>query len=378
MLIEFGAVAEPAAKILAQQLVRGVVTRRGRDRLRVGEDAPARRKALVAVVEDGVGDAAGDLFDDDEERESFRRALLDQDRAVWPLVNGTGPSDLVGEVRGWVAPLLAEVDEAGRVPTVRADHPYVETLVASVLGRLEHWALRSGGSPLTPMWQAFVAEAEAGGLFDARKVPPRLEELHEESLFDVLQFQYRVVPFVAGGRLERAVGALLAWARGGEGEPGVSVGVVSGPAGTGKSRLAAEVCDRLTEDSLEWQAGFADYTALASAPVPEVPTLLVCDYPERHPALVGDFLARLWQSHREGRLGVPVRVLLVSRHQGTWWEPVQTRARNLERLIGHRVDLTPGRLDAEELDRHAAIAFEAFCDGFGIPRVWRQDFGACP
>jgi tetratricopeptide (TPR) repeat protein len=240
------------------------------------------------------------------------------------------------------------------------------------MGRLQHWALR-GDSAATPMWQAFLTETEAAEVFDAGKVPPRLEELHRESLFDILQFKHRAVRFVTGGLHDREAAATIAWALDGEGEPGITVGVITGAAGTGKSRLAAEVCDRLVDSSPEWQAGFADYTALAEARLPQRPTLLVCDYPERHPDRVGDFLARLWRHHREGRLPAPVRVLLVSRHRETWWEPLRARCRNLDDLIDHRIDLAPARLDADELDRHASQAFTDFCDGYGIPKVWRQD-----
>ncbi len=326
----------------------------------------------MTIVKDGVDDTARELFDDSEEQESFRRGLIDQDWASWPLVNGTYPGDLVAVACGWVAPLLAAVDEGGRVPAVRTDHPWVEAVSTAIMGRLQHWALR-GDSPVTPMWQAFLTETETAEVFDASKIPPRLEELRGESLFDILQFKYRAVQFVTGGLHDREAAAALAWVRDGDGVQGIAVGVITGAAGTGKSRLAAEVCDRLVASVPEWQAGFADYAALPEAGVPQRPMLLVCDYPERHPDRVGDFLARLWRHYREGRLAVPVRVLLVSRHRETWWEPVRARCRNLEDLVHHRVDLAPARLDADELDRHVAQAFDDFCDGFGVPKVWRQD-----
>ncbi|MCH7232877.1 tetratricopeptide repeat protein [Glycomyces sp. L485] len=370
-MIEFSALAAPAAKSLAQQLTRGVVAGRGRQRLRVGKDSSDLQKALIAIVKDGVDDAAQELFDDPEEQESFRRGLIDQDRESWPLVNGTYPGDLVAVACEWVAPLLAEVDEGGRLPAVRTDHPWVEAVSAAIMGRLQHWALR-GDTAVTPMWQAFLTETEAAEVFDASKIPPRLEELRGESLFDILQFKYRTVRFVTGGLHDREAAATITWARDGEGHPGIAVGLITGGAGTGKSRLAAEVCDRLVDLAPEWQAGFADYAALPEAGLPQRPMLLVCDYPERHPDRVGDFLARLWRHHREGRLTVPVRVLLVSRHRETWWAPVRARCRNLDQLIDCHIDLDPGQLDADELDRHAEQAFADFCDGFGIPNVWRQ------
>lgn len=371
-VIEFGALAGPAAKSLAQQLARSVVVGRDRQRLRAGKDPSNLRKALVAIVKDGVDDAAQELFADPDEQESFRRGLIDQDREAWPLVNGTYPGDLVAVSCEWVAPLLVEVGEDGRVPAARTDHPWVEAVSTAIMGRLQHWALRGEGA-VTPLWQAFLTETQAAEVFDAGKVPPRLEDLHRESLFDILQFKYRAVRFVTGGVHDREAAGTIAWVRDGAGAPGIAVGVITGGAGTGKSRLAAEVCDRLAGSAPEWQAGFADYAALPEAGLPQRPMLLVCDYPERHADRVGEFLARLWGHYREGRLTVPVRVLLVSRHRETWWAPVRARRGNLEDLLGHRIDLEPARLDAEELDRHAAQAFTDFCDGFGVPKVWRQD-----
>ncbi|THV33571.1 hypothetical protein [Glycomyces buryatensis] len=277
-MIEFGALAGSAAKSLVQQLARGVVAGRGRQRLRAGKDSSDLQKALVAIDKDGVDDAAQELFTDPEEQESFRRGLIDQDRGAWPLVNGTYPGDLVAVACGWVAPLLAAVDEGGRVPAVRSDHPWVEAVSVAIMGRLQHWALR-GDSAVTPMWQAFLTETEAAEVFDPGKVPPRLEELHRESLFDILQFKHRSVQFVTEGLHDREAAATITWVRDGEGEPGIAVGVITGWAGTGKSRLAAEACDRLVDAAPEWQAGFADYAALPAVAVPQRPMLLVCGYP---------------------------------------------------------------------------------------------------
>jgi tetratricopeptide (TPR) repeat protein len=377
-VVEPGSLAAQAAKSLAQQLLSGAGARRTRRRLRQGKDAPELRTALITVVKDAVDDAAGMLFAGDEERESFRRALIDADKVAWPLVNGTSPGDLVAEVRAWVAPLLAPPDEEDRFPTVPVDHPYVEAVSTSIMRRLQHWALRSGGSPVTAMWQAFLAAADVPELFDASKFPPRLTELIDESFFDVLQFKYRVVPFVDGGVHGALLAETVAWARQGEDEAGLAAGVISGAAGTGKSRLAAEICDRLLEAAPHWQVGFADYATLASAPVPDRATLLVCDYPERHPAAVGGFLARVWEHRREGRLTAPVRVLLVSRHESSWWKPVQSRVRNLGRLVDHRIELTSAQFSPDEQTHHAGEAFAAFCDGYRIAPQQRPEFSLGP
>jgi tetratricopeptide (TPR) repeat protein len=364
----------PVAKSLTGQLARRIAAGNRTRRLRLDKDTREFEAALVVIVKDSVGDAVTGLFTDVEEQESYRRGLLDQDRDAWPLVNGSYPADLVAETRDWVAPLLAPVDEDGVVPPVRADHPLVEALAAGMLAKLQHWAVRAGGSPVTPLWLAFVAEVKAAELLDAGKFPPRLEDLRAESLFDALQFKYRVVPYLGAGPYSKYVENTLAWVRSEEAEPGLAVGVVTGAGGTGKSRLAAEVCDRLAVAAPHWQAGFVDYAQMPTASMPQQPLLLVCDYPERHPDRVGAYLARLWQYQREERLQVPVRVLLVSRHQDMWVPQIKAKIRNLDALTTHCAHLAPGQLDAEALTGHAQQAFTAFCDGYGITRALRPAF----
>jgi hypothetical protein len=212
-----------------------------------------------------------------------------------------------------------------------------------------------------------VEEIGEDPLFDHSKFPPRMTDLHGESLFDVLQFKYRVVDFITDGDRDHLLQEALSWVRGTGARPGVKVAVVTGRAGVGKSRLAAEICDQLAANDPWWRAGFADHQSLLAAPVPVVPTVIVVDYPERHPEAVGAYLAKLHEVRRTGVLQVPVRVVLVSRDERSWFERARTRCKNLDQLIDHRIALGVLEFNDDARVRHATAAYAAYCDGFDLP-----------
>ncbi|MEU0112777.1 hypothetical protein ABZ137_03385 [Streptomyces bobili] len=93
----------------------------------------------------------------------------------------------------------------------------------------------------------------------------------------------------------------------------------TGSAGTGKSRLAIELCRAV---SGEWHAGFLrenSQPALDSLQ-PTRPTLVVVDYAAQRSAWLSDALFRLSQQ----ALSAPVRVLVLERQAaGPWWDMVQ-------------------------------------------------------
>ncbi|WP_406673498.1 tetratricopeptide repeat protein [Nonomuraea sp. N2-4H] len=180
-----------------------------------------------------------------------------------------------------------------------------------------------------------------------------------------------VVPFL--GR-ERPLGELRAWA--GEASS-LSIAVLTGRGGTGKTRLAGELCAEL--EALGWDAGFLPLDTLAavlSAPhtgdlrengtagqgvrLEAVrPTLIVLDGPEASPPLVGELVRRLARHGRNPR----VRLLLVAREpgDGDWWRRLDTAAGGrLRRLNTTTVQLNAHPLTLPERRQHALAAMRAF------------------
>jgi hypothetical protein len=95
-----------------------------------------------------------------------------------------------------------------------------------------------------------------------------------------------------------------------------SIGLITGQGGSGKSRLAAELCSRMWRYG--WDAGLVSTKTSFTEQQIETPTLLVIDYPGRWADELGDLLERL--AIRAG--GPRVRVLLLARHRSDhsqWW-----------------------------------------------------------
>lgn len=208
-----------------------------------------------------------------------------------------------------------------------------------------------------------------------RLIRPASEPMGEETDFKLLTARFGQVPFV-----EESHGAvlddLIGWCEAGRTGDGpknadVSVRLLLGPGGSGKTRLAAELCHRLRGSAKSWLAGFAreDATAPWDSFQPQQPTLIVVDYVER-PAMAAMVIALLSRLDRLGSaLQAPVRVLLVSRTTTGWYTEIDDYSRGS--LSGRlRVDgedartvLSESPFDPELRRLHFTRAFERFADG---------------
>jgi tetratricopeptide (TPR) repeat protein len=99
----------------------------------------------------------------------------------------------------------------------------------------------------------------------------------------------------------------------------VSWMLLLGAAGTGKSRLALELCYAIQP---QWNAGFLSRTdRFTEWPHlrPPRPTLIVVDYVASRAAETSALVLDL--SRSSAYLPAPVRILLLEREQGAWWDP---------------------------------------------------------
>ena len=182
----------------------------------------------------------------------------------------------------------------------------------------------------------------------------------------LLVARYGVVP--SHPAREPAVEGLLTWCEGDE----ALVRLLVGPAGTGKTRLAAEVASRLAARG--WLTGFVPHIeqpvgALARLTDRGDPVFLVVDYAETRSDLAGLLAAVAAAEER----GTAVRVLLLARASGDWWEQLPSRgdrpAATGTALIGAQsVELD----QLEDLVEDPAAAYqqaaEAFAERQGLPR----------
>lgn len=93
--------------------------------------------------------------------------------------------------------------------------------------------------------------------------------------------------------------------------------LMTGDAGSGKSRLALELCQQVRD---EWQAGFlsrmrTEFNWSKFSPIQK--TLIVIDYVASRAAEVGEIVLTL--SRTSSDFTKPVRILLVERERSWWW-----------------------------------------------------------
>ncbi|MFE3799664.1 S1 family peptidase, partial [Nocardia tengchongensis] len=162
--------------------------------------------------------------------------------------------------------------------------------------------------------------------------------------------EHAVVPFA--GR-EDLVADLTGWCS--RGEAKLSVRTVTGGGGSGKTRLAAQVCVAVA--GLGFDTGFADVDRSGGTTrwMLERPTLLVVDNADLNIGLVGELINSLAYTD------VPVRLLLVARARDPWWSTLQTTTESLvDGLDDGDVSLTTNLLSPAVRHGHYRAACTAF------------------
>jgi hypothetical protein len=146
----------------------------------------------------------------------------------------------------------------------------------------------------------------------------------------LLNARYQVVPFFEDTRLQE-LEVLESWC--GSADP-FSVRLFVGPGGSGKTRLFIEWANDLRQRG--WHAGFlsdpvtsAGIEALLAS---QLQTLIVVDYAESHPDLLG-LLRRV--ASRPARAGTLLRIALLARQIGDWWESLRTQDADVSHLLAH-------------------------------------------
>jgi hypothetical protein len=124
----------------------------------------------------------------------------------------------------------------------------------------------------------------------------------------------------------------------------ISVRVLTGQAGAGKTRLALEVCETMLVDG--WDAGFVEsgeFERFRNQQNPKSwgwrrPTLVVIDYAAVQAKALGGWLQEL--ASNPGDAEKPLRILLLERHADVdsgWWQTVFGRggwgAKGVEKLL---------------------------------------------
>ncbi|MGE5765428.1 MAG: tetratricopeptide repeat protein [Mycobacterium leprae] len=180
-------------------------------------------------------------------------------------------------------------------------------------------------------------------------VPSALDLL--EAPVQLLLPEHGIVPFA--GRHELLT-ELESWCTSGR---SVGVRLLTGAGGAGKTRLAGELCARLSGTG--WGVGFADERSPGGETRLEWerPTLIVVDNADLQVPLLADLLPHL--AYQVG--APPARLLLVAREPGRWWEDLNGLTNDLARgLAAPPQSLQTGRLELAQRMEQRDAALGAF------------------
>jgi tetratricopeptide (TPR) repeat protein len=242
----------------------------------------------------------GGLYDSDQTGD-LRLQLRDGQ-----IAHGMSGAPILNVRTGRVCAMMTRTRDTGR------DGGGWGVPIAKHLGRFSSF-LSSGKVPSSSSWtQARNAELfqRFAGVIRPAQRPLRQRGNIPPSL--LLRPEYAVVPFL--GRKDE-LADLRAWC---ESDEQSSVQLITGPAGTGKTRLAAQLCQDMSGRG--WTAGFLSPTCKPESfddlRATGSPLLAVFDYSD---AWIGleDFLIRL---DAPEEAAPPTRIMLLARHSGAWWQ----------------------------------------------------------
>ena len=166
----------------------------------------------------------------------------------------------------------------------------------------------------------------------------------------LLRPEHGLVPFL--GR-QAVLGQVTGWCQGPPGSPVL----LTGGGGSGKTRLGREACVQMLVAG--WDAGLADDEPREGAAVTRLqrPTLVVVDDADRHPGLISGLVEYL----RRDEAGPPIRLLLLARAAGAWWDRLIRQQELASAYTVVDLDRHPILLaDRAEHFRRASVAFAAY------------------
>jgi hypothetical protein len=205
------------------------------------------------------------------------------------------------------ASLQAAVNDPGTAGVVQALSGEQQRRFNAVDEKLERLAAESSRTD----------KPDGPTLLRSLSIPKRTWDQETSPPAALLRAEFGVVPFT--GRVAE-LDRLHAWAA----QPAsVAIALVTGSGGRGKTRLAIEAATRAGADG--WRAGFVDeglLMPLLEAAASDDRLLLVVDYAEDEPTHLIDALQTAGELARDAQRRL--RILLLARNAGDWWERVQS------------------------------------------------------
>ena len=215
--------------------------------------------------------------------------------------------------------------------------------------RLAAYEVRAEAAPVGANWHLQLPGGQTVSLAPPYRPVSRWLRPEPSTLLDP---EHGLVPFL--GR-QPALEQITGWCQGPSGTP---VLLVTGGGGSGKTRLGREACVQMMLLA-GWDTGFADDQRRSGTPTDRLqrPTLLVVDDADLHTGLI----AALIDYRRRDEAGPEVRLLLLARAAGAWWDRLVRQQGLATAYIALDLDRHPvSPADRAEHFRRASAAFAAY------------------
>ncbi|HEV3292940.1 MAG TPA: serine protease, partial [Streptosporangiaceae bacterium] len=223
--------------------------------------------------------------------------------------------------------------------------------------RLAEHEVRAEAAPVGAGWYLQLPGGQAVSLASAYQPVSRRFRPVPSTL---LRPEHGLVPFL--GR-QAVLDQISGWC---QGPPGMPVLLVTGGGGSGKTRLGREACVQMLVAG--WDAGIADDQRRDGAATIRLqrPTLLMVDDADLHTGLISALVGYL----RWDDAGPPVRLLLLARAAGAWWDRLVRQQGLDDAFTVVNLDRHPvPPADRAEHFRRASIAFVAYSGPGARPTV---------
>ncbi len=215
--------------------------------------------------------------------------------------------------------------------------------------RLAAYGVRAEAPPVGGNWHLQLSGGQTVSLAPPYRPVSRWLRPEPSTLLDP---EHGLVPFL--GR-QPVLDRITGWC---QGPPGTPVLLVTGGGGSGKTRLGREACVQMMLVA-GWDAGLADDQRRDGTPTDRLqrPTLLVVDDADLRTGLI----AALINYRRRDEDGPPVRLLLLARAAGAWWDRLVRQQGLANAYTALDLDHHPVPVaDRAEHFRRASAAFAAY------------------
>ncbi|HSH86563.1 MAG TPA: tetratricopeptide repeat protein [Methylophilus sp.] len=196
------------------------------------------------------------------------------------------------------------------------------------------------------------------------------KNFHTDS--QLLKAEEAIVPFDEGRLLELI--SLKNWMD--EDSNSLTVRILTGAGGSGKTRLALELCYSYQE--LGWVTGFLNSNVginhvpsiIQSIQSSATPILIIIDYAETRQPLFTSILKSILKANKLIQT-FPIRILLLAREAGEWWDRLLSADAICEAFLNSKATTGPqslGNIHLEHLERERAYlnAQLAFANKLGL------------